>query len=571
MKRITLLFLFITQTGYFNGIKQSRQLTYPSHVPFVQRGTFLMKEQSKLIDSFSVNGKINLQYLRATCNFLTDNDITTYNGNPLPRRTNALIRHVKFISEGLEEAYQENRFVNSSMIDLFYELAFYKESLKQKAWADAHTVMTTKEKINLAIQTNSSTKKFLYKNCITDHEAKDVDSLQGDPVASPFWHPYFSPYYSPISSANRFDKLAQMKKIKAKMNMVVLFDKPSLSGSSPKIDVLDLDLDNKWSLKWGDEVHTDVVGSHIFAALGYDVDHPYYYGQDMLTLVFDGEKEIKNVLQLKVKISEIYKIDLTPFITSSGLITPQVAGTSKDLKPFIGKQYVRFVNCVLEGRPDRVKRLGSFLPDLFCNEDRRELRGSLLAHEFIGNWDTREENTLLTLVHTGDKNYQPSAVFSDLGTSFGVAVTTYPADFKVGLVNEFPWEVATVEDGSVWLNNPINSMLPIYEKATYQDLLWMANKIATIDSISLRFMVNQGKWPQPISELYFHKLASRRASILKAFNITDLHPITFDQHLTIKNGDEFIVKDGILLVDYEKKRNPESFLSKKGRFSNYGY
>ena len=68
------------------------------------------------------------------------------------------------------------------------------------------------------------------------------------------------------------------------------------------ISSVSLDLDNKWSLKWGDEVHTDILGSHIFAALGYDVDHPYYYGENKLTLVFDDLKEIKNVDDLKSKI-----------------------------------------------------------------------------------------------------------------------------------------------------------------------------------------------------------------------------------------------------------------------------
>ncbi len=282
-------------------------------------------------------------------------------------------------------------------------------------------------------------------------------------------------------------------------------------------------------------------------------------------------KEIKNVTELISKIKEIYKIDLDPFITTSGTVTTKMAEELTSLKPFIGKQFVRFKKCVLEGRPDRVKRIGSFVPSLLCNDDRRELRGALLAHQFIGNWDTREQNTLLTTVNTGNYNYRMSAVFSDLGTSFGVVQGIFPPDFKVGLVNEFSWEVASYKGGEIKLNTKINSILPAYKKATYQDLLWMAKKIATLDGPSLRIMVDKAKWPAPIADLYYHKLASRRASILKAFNLDDTHPIAFDTHLTIKVGNEYIVKDGTLLIDFEREKNPESFLSKKGRLTNYGH
>ncbi len=226
---------------------------------------------------------------------------------------------------------------------------------------------------------------------------------------------------------------------------------------------------------------------------------------------------------------------------------------------------------MLEARPDRVKRMGSFLPGLLSNEDRRELRGALLAHQFIGNWDTREQNTLLTTVHMGNYKYRMSAVFSDLGASFGVVQGIFPPDFKVGLVNEFSWEVASCEGGKLKLSSSINSILPPYKQATYQDLLWMAKKISELDGPMLRNMINKAKWPEPIAELYFHKLASRRASILNAFNLTDAHPIAFDKNLTIKVDEEYVVKNGELLIDIDKNKNPESFLSKKGRLTNYGH
>lgn len=364
--------------------------------------------------------------------------------------------------------------------------------------------------------------------------------------------------------------MADAKKIDPKKKMVVLFKELSVSGSAPKIRTLDLDLDNEWSLKWGDEVHTDVVGSRIFAALGYDVDHPYFYQKDQLTLVFEEAGEVNNAPELVQSIQRIYEIDLVPFISSHGVVSKGMAKDNKRLTPFIGKQYVRFLKCSIEARPDRVKRIGSFLPDDAINQHRPELKGSLLAHHFIGNWDTREANTLLTTVHRGQYDYRISAVFSDLGTSMGVKYNVLQADFKVGLVNELPWEVVIRKGNQLHFTNRMNAILPCFQNATYQDLRWMAHKIARLNEEHLRKIIDKAQWPDPIAELYVHKMASRRASILRAFEIEDPHPIAFDRQLTIYEDGKAVINKGKLVVDYQADRHPESFVNKKGRLRNYG-
>ncbi len=534
----------------------------------ISRGTLLLNSHPQGLAVFTTNGKINMEYVNAICKFLTDNDSVHYRKHIIPERKKAFARHIKHLYVKLSEAYYDNKSVDDELMEIFYELALFSESLKQKTIASANPNVLFREKASMFTDSKRSGRIFHYKNEITDHEAANVNPSNpaADPKDSPYWHRQVEA----VAPHERFEQLARLKKVKPKQNMVVIFDAPCYSGSAPKVDVIDLDLDNNWSLKWGDEVHTDPVGSHIFAALGYDVDHPYYYGSDELTLVFDDLNEIRNAEQLKSAIKNIYKIDLAPFISASGIITAEQATENNELQKFIGKSFMRFKECLLEARPDRVKRIGSFVPYLLSNENRRELRGSLLANAFIGNWDTREANTLLTTVHLGNYEYRISAVFSDLGTSFGVSYGVLPADFKVGLVNEFPWEVATTKNGIVTLNNPINSILPCYEKATYSDLLWMAKKIALLDEFMLHQMVESGHWPKPIEELYFHKLASRRASILKAFGLQDEHPIAFNTHLDINIDGVDVIKEGKLLVDYEKAKHPVSYLSTKGRFRNYG-
>src|SRR3989338_6955602 len=70
--------------------------------------------------------KINLEAVRATSNFLTNNDITEVDGNLLPRRKKALIRHIKHINEKQEQAWVDNRDADAEIMELLYQLTFFE-------------------------------------------------------------------------------------------------------------------------------------------------------------------------------------------------------------------------------------------------------------------------------------------------------------------------------------------------------------------------------------------------------------------------------------------------------------
>lgn len=522
----------------------------------IERGTLGQYENLE-IDAFYLNDTINLPQLRQTTNFLTDANFILLGNDTIPKRKKAFVRHIKHLSETLEFDYYNQITRTSKQEEIISELILFEASFKHKTITRANPQLKLQQKVKMVVHTFTSKQRLKVK---IPKSIIPIDSI----ADSPYWH--HPTKNKPIYK--QFAYLAKQKKVKHKKELVLLFKNLSLSGSAPKVNTYDLDLDNQWSLKWGDEIHTDIVGSRIFAALGYDVDHPYYYEKEKLTLVFDDFSTVKNKNELVEHLVEIYNINLAPFIFDFGIITNEMCLKNEKLTPFIGKQFVQFVKCAVEARPDRVKRIGSFLPEL--NKDRRELRAALLAHQFIGNWDTREENTLLTTVHNGNYKYRMSAVFSDLGTSLGVNNSYLPPDFKVGLINKLPWEVVKKKGNKIVFTNKINALLPPYKNAQYEDLLWMANRIALLDEKALTKIIKKAHWPKPIATLYFHKLAARRASILKAFDIEDIHPIAFDKQLTIEKKGESIIQNGKLLLDYKPAKNPESFYRKKGRLRNYG-
>ena len=517
---------------------------------------FYLNEQFHLMERYLRDSCIDIVLLRNTTNFLTNNDIINLNGIPIVKRKKAFIRHIKHISEKLEEVAIDKKKVNDTILNWLCELEYLKLSIIEKSKNNNSPFLTKDQKNNL-------TRNTLKSNRILQYPISSINNI--NPYKSIYWNPFTKPNHK------EFKNLSRLKKVKPKKEMAVIFKKLSYTGSSPKISTYDLNLDDEWSLKWGDEINTDVVASRLFASLGYDVDHPYCYLNGKLILIFDETSSITNWNQLKDSILNIYNINLDPFFLDSGTIDMEILANNNNLSNYFGNKYVRFIKCGIEARPDRVKRLGTFLPNMLYNSKRLELRGALLLHSLIGNWDTRKENTLLTTIHDGNYNYNVSAVFSDLGASFGVSYSIISSDFKAGLVNEFSWVLAIKKNNKIHIKNSINEFSTAYLEANYNDLRWMAKKISLLDSLTIRKCVTKAKWPYPIEELYFNKLASRRASVLESFDIVDPNPIYFNRKINIKEDGKFIVRKGKLVADYKKSENPESFLTKKGRKRNYGY
>jgi hypothetical protein len=400
------------------------------------------KEIQKLV---SADGLV-LPEIRKLCHMLTDDDILKLkSGENVAKRAKGTKRHVKHLCEDIEMSAWKKEVLTPAILRKVHELKWLELSYLQKSRFD-DKALTLFKKVDMAWDT------LTYSWRLSDK--KEVSFKAKDLTNSFFWK---DPGESDLHK--RFNQLAKEKKIKTKDHLVLIFDEVSPSGSAPKIKVKDADLDNEWVVKWGDEIHSDVVGSHLFAALGFDIDHPFYRSQNDVTLVFPKSVGM-NLQQMIAKIWEVFKVNIKPYISQSGIIQNSDVEKFEDLKPYLGEAFVRFNECALEGRPDRVKRLGTIVSKKLKQSSLRELRGAILAHMWIGNWDTREENTLVTINHEGDYVYHNSGVFSDLGTSLGVKVKMVPPDFRAGLVNEFPWDIfKESKNDKIVFNNPVNSIL----------------------------------------------------------------------------------------------------------------
>lgn len=501
---------------------------------------------------------IDLDKVRSISNLLTNPTVTNFQGTVLPKRKKTVTEKVKALSEELEFASFCNKKVDQQLIESLYTLHWIYLSYIQKAENDAQSAITLEEKYAMFINSVFGLRKLHIKI------PKTASSQNSTFNSSPF----FNVFPDTIRPENHFDFLAKKTSANAKNTSIVLLDSCSKNGSTPKFNVRDLVKNDEWIIKWGDEIHTEIFASHMFAALGYNVDFSYY--SKNLTLILTSNSEVKSVKELIDLLKSIYGIDISRYIQLEGIVSNEMILNNSNLKPYFGNNFIVFSECLLEARPNQLKRIGSFIPLELDNETRAELKASLLAHQFIDNWDTREENTLLALKKNKTKVAEPIAIFSDLGTCMGVSVSWLNRDFKAGLVNQLPWEVVKRRNNNLIFNSPMNAQIDFYKHASYSELRCLAIQLEKIDSSALRSIVCAANWPTEISELYFHKMASRRASILKAMEIADSNPIQFDRKLNYSKNGVQIIRKGKLLKRTFLEDLPVSYTRKKGRRRNYG-
>ena len=87
---------------------------------------FWMNEQMPCIEHYLKDSCVSLIPLRKTTNLLTNRDLNVINGIPLTKRRKAFIRHVKHLSEQLEEFAIDRKKVNDSILNLISELEHLK-------------------------------------------------------------------------------------------------------------------------------------------------------------------------------------------------------------------------------------------------------------------------------------------------------------------------------------------------------------------------------------------------------------------------------------------------------------
>lgn len=320
----------------------------------------------------------------------------------------------------------------------------------------------------------------------------------------------------------------------------VKFKKVILRGQgSPKLKVSFPGADGKakyLKLKIGNEVHTDRAVSKLLELGGFNQDQMLYRKKIRVDLGKTSYDEFKSLYANKYNLAGLER-----YIFARG-------GS-------LGSEWIIFKDVVLEAKPDYELRLGPVDFGSWDLMNRREFRSFSLYLAWLGVIDTKLANFRFAL-RRHDQNFVPLVRMQDMGFSLAPSIfIRKPRSFFVidtsYTVNEFDTtfiasNAKRSEVRLLWNDFARRSRNTVM--TTYNDLKWLARKIAAIKSEDIYQALIDSGMPEPVAKVYHLKLLHRRNHMLEAFaledelplleipNLKDFNPYDHEQHPAIKNG-----------------------------------
>lgn len=329
---------------------------------------------------------------------------------------------------------------------------------------------------------------------------------------------------------------------------VVFFDKTKPEGGShPKIKVRDVH-GLGWKLKWGDEFFTEAVANYLYLELGgkyQDLNYTHTPANPVLVIFPQHDPKV-NLSASEVKAQNggcgpIYSFsDLEKCIAAnlrkvnvenhvwamkSGLLTNDEikslashVNTNVDLTQWVGHNYALIGEISMELRDGKVlNRLGPMAQSSLGSEDDRAMRGMILMHLWLDNFDAKDSNGESGIF--SDEKGKDSFVQSptDLGAAFRGSVLQ-----GVG-INHFDHE-KFLRHGFFSSGHFSYHRLLVYrpktaDTATFADTLWMARKIVNLPLRVIREAVAVSQMPDFYQETLVYKLVARQRTIAELYGL----------------------------------------------------
>lgn len=368
---------------------------------------------------------------------------------------------------------------------------------------------------------------------------------------------------------------------------IMFFDEIKDSASSPKINAKDR-YGLKWKVKWGDEVHSDIVATRLAMDLGATYcDLKFYSGPGETILILPREKEMpetqSDLAEMLKKSS--YGFHLNRYVVDSPCIkSPEgkIIGTGKvdeamlereslDRK-YLGCNFLAFKECQLTLDNPALKRLGGVDLNRTSAVNDRVARSLLVFSAWIANPDVKEDNTRSGLLwNQKSEKFDLHVEFvSDMGASFA-------GPFSAGCLSTLPEKmVSKVFNVRMFKTHPV--FLPdSWKHCTWSDARWMARRIGQLGREDLERAFSESGWPDFSQKLGVEKMLSRRNDLIKAFNLEEegLSLIPCDPSITIRiktpRGFDIPVIAGKinpfsrLVRQAEKENHPEGLLLSRPR------
>lgn len=395
--------------------------------------------------------------------------------------------------------------------------------------------------VEQCLQSKIEINQPLTKNQLNQLKDCGFDLSVLDPVSNPLWSPQTSQNYHREKS--EYDRLFPTDKDE------LIFKKIKYSSTgSPKMNAEFKRGDDEYKvkLKFGIEVHTDPIVASLSKMIGMHQDPVQV--RDKVRLYLDDMSVEAFIAQWERK----YK-------GSRQDIQNFMAAKSNETEPV---QWVELRDVLMEVRPPNKVRLEGYHPWGWDLPNRREHRAQILWYGLVNLIDSKAGNHKVNLVER-DHGYEVEYSFQDVGLSLH-ANTNLKNPLHVLRwaqswgVNTFGAEFLSYNEESVriWWQEIILDKEK-FNTTTYNDIKWMARKIARIPYQDLKYAVRQGKLPHSVTEMYIHKLANRRNQMVKAFDLEDEFELFYVPDLKTYSPNKEIQNGEVIVENFEGHTNFE--------------
>lgn len=332
-------------------------------------------------------------------------------------------------------------------------------------------------------------------------------------------NPGISPLWNKLSKSKRNHIHDIQEELYPMEGEKIVFKNIILRGQgSPKM-MVNFERDGKildMKIKMGDEVNVDKAVSKLSELVGLNQDRMKYNDDVKVYLGKIKYDEFLSLLANKYGIA-----DITRFISTHG--------TEKD------EDWIIMKDVLFEGRPAEEMRMSPFDIVTWDLQNRREYRGLLLLWGWLGINDTKPANFRVIYKKNDKGEMTPQYRLQDTGVALGGPLNfRRPSDIlaftKYYKVNAFPesfvkkgWKSGRKIVKVYW--NDFANKQRNFEHTTSNDLKWMARKIAAIKSSDIYKSLRDSGMPEPVVEIFRHKLVKRRNGIVKSFGLEDEFPL----------------------------------------------
>jgi len=381
---------------------------------------------------------------------------------------------------------------------------------------------------------------------------------------------------------------------------VFMLDEVKDTATSPKVTVKDK-YGFSWKFKWGNEVHTEILATRLYIALGGRfADLKYVISSGAAPLVLqpesDDKSEYKTLGELveKFKNNGIRNFKMMEWVVPEGLQkdpTGKLLGHGKVdeaflkkysiKKKYLGAWYVWFKESSASFNAPCAKRLGAAAFSDVGALESRTARGSIVFNMFLMNFDAKDANNKLVLLYNPQTGkFDRSIEFQhDLGCTLTASVLE---KLTAGEINELDWKWMAKLPGAIGFNVGVMYHPEAWKKATYADAMWMARNVCSLDPAVFEWAARETKWPEFAQSLVVERLKSRRNQLIEIFNLDSegFRMLPVNAGLTIKvpqnGGIDMPVQNGrivspdksITVRNAETLSHPEGVYKTKSRFDD---